>query len=297
MMSKMTEEFCGTFLVEEIESAIDVDAVIIGVPFENTIEFYTEGSVLAPKSIRKSSQFYSGQGLLEQSIHQFNVLDFGDIDQDLTYAEMQNQLSTRVKTIINKKAIPIILGGDHSIALGTTKGFAISNQKLDAIVWIDAHLDLMNEFPKGNKHSRATVLKRIIDQKLILPENVYFIGPHGHNLGWEEVEFVKQNKMKILSASDVKDDSKRNNFIEEILGKHKNLYVSLDIDVLDPAFAPGVSVPEPGGISTRELFEITTKLAKKIRCLEVVEVNPQLDVNNITSKTAANVIFKLFDAL
>ncbi|MHA1557467.1 MAG: agmatinase [Candidatus Heimdallarchaeota archaeon] len=293
----MTEEFCGTFLVEEIESAIDVDAVIIGVPFEDTIDFYTEGSSLAPTSIRKSSQFYSGQGLQEQSIHRFNVLDFGDIDQELPYEEMQNQLSTRVKTIINKNAIPVILGGDHSIALGTTKGFVNSNQKLDAIIWIDAHLDLMNEFPENNKNSRATVLKRIIEQKLIQPENVYFIGIRGHNLGWEEVEYTKQNKMKILSASEVKDDSKRNKFIEEILRKHKNLYISLDIDVLDPAFAPGVSVPEPGGITTRELFEITTKLAKGIRCFEVVEVNPQLDINSITSKTAANIIFKLFDAL
>lgn len=293
----MTEEFCGTFLVAEIESAIDVDAVIVGVPFEGTIEFYTEGSILAPKSIRKSSQFYSGQGLQEQSIHQFNVLDYGDIDQELTYEEMQNQLSTQVKNIIDKKAIPIILGGDHSIALGTTKGFVTSNQKLDAIIWMDSHLDLMNEFPEGNTHSRATVLRRIIDQKLIQPENVYFIGTHGHNLGWEEVEYANQNKMKILSASDVKDDLKRNKFIDEILRKHKNLYLSLDIDVLDPAFAPGVSVPEPGGITTRELFEITTKIAKRIRCLEVVEVNPQLDVNSITSKTVANVIFKLFDAL
>ncbi|MHA1155147.1 MAG: agmatinase [Candidatus Heimdallarchaeota archaeon] len=293
----MTEEFCGTFLVEEIESAIDVDAVIVGVPFEDTINFYTEGSNLAPTSIRKSSQFYSGQGLQEQSIHQFNVLDYGNIDQELSYEEMQNQLSTRVKTIINKNAIPVILGGDHSIALGTTKGFVTSNQKLDAIIWIDAHLDLMNEFPENNKNSRATVLKRIIEQKLIQPENVYFIGIRGHNLGWEEVEYAKQNKMKILSASEVNDDSKRNKFIEEILRKHKNLYVSLDIDVLDPAFAPGVSVPEPGGITTRELFEITMKLAKGIRCFEVVEVNPQLDINSITSKTAANVIFKLFDAL
>ncbi len=293
----MTEEFCGTFLVEEIESAIDVDAVIVGAPFEGDIDFYTKGSILAPKNIRKSSQFYSGQGLLKQSIHQFNVLDYGDIDLGLTYDGIQNQLSARVKTIINKNAIPIILGGDHSIALGTTKGFVSSNQKLDAIIWIDAHLDLMNEYPEGNLHSRATVLKRIIDQKLILPENVYFIGQHGHNFGWEEVMFARQNKMKILSASDVKDGLKRNKFIDEILEKHKNLYVSLDIDVLDPAFAPGVSVPEPGGLTTRELFEITAKLAKRIRCLEVVEVNPLLDVNDITSKTVANVIFSLFDAL
>jgi len=133
----MTEEFCGTFLVEEIESAIDVDAVIIGVPFEDTIDFYTEGSSLAPTSIRKSSQFYSGQGLQEQSIHRFNVLDFGDIDQELPYEEMQNQLSTRVKTIINKNAITVILGRDHSIALGTTKGFLKKKKKLDAIIWID----------------------------------------------------------------------------------------------------------------------------------------------------------------
>ena len=76
----------------------------------------------------------------------------------------------------------------------------------------------------------------------------------------------------------------------------KNIYVSLDIDVLDPAYAPGVSVPEPGGLSTRELFEIINQLAKNISCFELVEVNPKLDINDITSKVACKAIYELLDS-
>ena len=90
---------------------------------------------------------------------------------------------------------------------------------------------------------------------------------------------------------------KKKNFLDLITKNHENIYFSLDIDVLDPAFAPGVSVPEPGGITTRELIEVIKLLAKKIKCFELVEVNPQLDLNDITSKTACKILFELFDSI
>ncbi|MBK5113846.1 MAG: arginase family protein [Candidatus Heimdallarchaeota archaeon] len=292
----MSKSFYGTFPVKEIDSAIDLDAVIIGVPFEDNSKIYSKGASSAPKSIRKASSFFSGQSLSEQSIHQQNVLDLMNLDENLNYEEMQDKLSDSVQKILQKEALPIILGGDHSIALGTAKGIINSKTEIDSIVWLDAHLDLMNEYPEGEKFTRATVLRRILEIDFIEPKDVYFIGSRGHNLGLEEIECFKDQGMNVIEAKTFQNRNILLGSLSKIATEKKNIYVSLDIDVLDPAYAPGVSVPEPGGLSTRELFEIVNLFAKNTRCFELVEVNPQLDINEITSKVASKVIFELLDS-
>ncbi|MFW9924682.1 MAG: arginase family protein [Candidatus Thorarchaeota archaeon] len=290
----MVEAFYGTFLVDEVDSASKLDGAIIGAPFEDKCEFFEQGSDIAPEKIRENSAFFSGQGLSEQSIHKMNFVDFGNCCNENNQIE---NLARKVNLVLAKNALPIVLGGDHSIALGTAQGIKQSKIKFDGIVWLDAHFDLMDEYPEGEKFTRATVLRRIIDLGIINPSNCYFIGVRGHNLGWEEVEFCKNNNMNYLNAQDTADPQLRNKFLNNIISKHETLYVSLDIDVLDPAFAPGISVPEPGGITSRELFEIITSLAKKTKCFDVVEVNPLKDLNDITAKIACKSIFHLIDAL
>jgi agmatinase len=291
----MKKSFLGTFPIEELESALDVDAVIIGAPFEDGSKIYPKGTSLAPLTIRESSVFFSGQSFSRQSIHNKNVLDFGDIESKGNYEQVTDLISDKVAQILGKSAVPIIIGGDHSIAYGTAKGILKSEQKIDGIVWIDAHLDLMNKYPEDERYTRATVLRRIYELEHFEDKNHYFIGSRGHNLGIEEIDFVENKKMNVLEASRIDSYSTISMFINEI--KAKNLYVSLDIDVLDPAFAPGVSVPEPGGLSTRELFYIIEQLAPKTKCLEVVEVNPELDQNNATSLAACKIIFKFLDKM
>lgn len=290
----MKKPFYGTFLVEEIDSAMDLDGVIIGAPFEDEADFYDEGVKDAPAKIRENSHFFSGQGMTKESIHQKNFLDIGNIE---TVDNFYDKHSEIVQKALSKNAIPISIGGDHSVALSTAKGIAKAKKKIDGIIWFDAHLDLMNEFPEGANKTRATVLRRIIELEIIEPQNIYFIGVRGHNLGWEEVEFVNKNKMKYLSAFDLSDQKKTEGFIEGIISKCKNLYVSVDIDVLDPAFAPGVSVPEPGGITSRELFKLIKQIASKTICLDLVEYNPLKDFNDITAKTACKIIYHFIDSL
>jgi agmatinase len=292
----MSKPFYGTFPVKEIDSAIDLDAVIIGVPFEDNSKIYSKGASSAPKSIRKASSFFSGQSLSKQSIHQQNVLDLMNLNENLNYKEMQDKLSYSVQKILQKEALPIILGGDHSIALGTAKGIINSKMEIDGIVWLDAHLDLMNEYPEGEKFTRATILRRILELDFIEPKDVYFIGSRGHNLGLEEIDYFKDLGMNVIEAKTFQNRNILLGSLSKIATEKKNIYVSLDIDVLDPAYAPGVSVPEPGGLSTRELFEIVDLFAKNTRCFELVEVNPQLDINEITSKVASKVIFELLDS-
>jgi agmatinase len=290
--------FLGAFAVEEIDSAVDVDAIIVGVPFEDQVKMYPKGAAQAPTRIRKISQLFSGQGFQEKSIHFRNVLDFGDVEQLDSYQAMQNELAEKIQHILAKQAKPIILGGDHSIALGTAKGLKKVPQSIDGIVWIDAHLDLMHEYPETNNYSRATVLQRISELQLVSPSNISFIGCRGHNLGWEEVEkMTKKGSSNVLTAQEYLEHSKQTQFINNLLARYNNLYVSIDMDVLDPAFAPGVSVPEPGGLSSRELFRTINRLAPIISCLEIVEVNPTRDINNLTSMVACKIIFEYIDGL
>ena len=293
-MKYMSESFCGTFKVDEIASAVDADAIIIGAPFDDKIGIYEEGSALAPEAIRKASQFFAGQSLQKQCIHQLNVLDYGNIDKNLSFEKMKNALSDKVTEIISKKAKPIVIGGDHAIAIGTAKGLFDAKANIDAIVWVDAHLDIMNEYPEGKPNTRATVLRRIIDNRWIKPEQVYFIGSRGHNIGWEEVEYLKENNMNILDIKNFNEKKAYQEYLGEIL-KNKNIYLSVDLDALDPAFMPGLSVPEPGGLSTRELFDVVNILAPITKCLEIVELNPKFDVNDISAKVAAKIIFEFFD--
>jgi len=293
----MEEPFVGTFAVSEIESAIDVDAILLGVPFEDDLSLYPKGCVAAPQKIRANSNFFSGQGLTLESIHQRNFLDLGNLKVNgQSYDEIIINLKETVKQILAKKAKAVVLGGDHSIALGTAQAFLETyKSKQKKLVWIDAHLDLMDEYPEGRKKTRATVLKRILELELISPEEIYFIGCRGHNLGFEEIELLKELKMNALPASDFDELSLVTNFLKKVIKDDAPLYVSLDLDVLDPSFAPGVSVPEPGGLSARELFSIIRQLAKKINCLEIVELNPTRDFNDITSLLACKTLFHFAD--
>ncbi|MHA1743225.1 MAG: arginase family protein [Candidatus Heimdallarchaeota archaeon] len=294
----MDEPFLGTFAVSEIESAVDVDAILFGVPFEDNIPFYPTGCSSAPQQIRTVSNLFSGQGLTKENIHTRNFLDFGDIvTKSKTYDQIVESARNRVKQILDKKAIPLVMGGDHSIALGTAQGFLEKYPRKKKIVWIDAHLDLMDKYPSGQKKTRATVLRRILELELIQPEDVYFIGSRGHNLGMEEVDFLKKHTMQLLQPKDFENKETVNDFLKEILAEKAPLYVSLDLDVLDPSYAPGVSVPEPAGLTPRELFFILQKLANKISCFEVVELNPFRDFNNFTAMIVCKIIFSLAENL
>jgi len=291
----LSEPFNGTFGVEEIDTAVNLDAVIIGVPFEDNSKIYPKGASLAPNKIREISYFFSGQSFSEQNIHSLNVLDLGDLKITRKYDETMSSLAENVSKVLQKNALPIILGGDHSIALGTTKGIIKSQKKIDAVIWLDAHVDLMDAYPEKEKYSRATSCKRIFDLNFFNAENYYFIGCRGHNLGLEEVEMIKTNGMTTIEAQlfSSRDILKE---ISKIIDRHDSFYVSLDIDVLDPAYAPGVSVPEPGGLSSRELFSILQILANKTKCFEIVEINPNKDFNDLTSMVACKAIFELLDS-
>ncbi|MBI2449170.1 arginase family protein [Candidatus Pacearchaeota archaeon] len=196
----------------------------------------------------------------------------------------------KAKNILNENEKPIFIGGDHSISYPLMKAFSEKNKDPFLIVF-DAHPDLM---PAMKEPTHEEWLRKCIEDKLVSTENIILIGVR--NSDKEEIKFINENKIKTIDCNIILNDIEQTTFhIMELANKNKNpVYISIDIDVLDPAFAPGTSYHEPAGLTPRQLIYMLQrlKLLKNLKAIDIVEVNPKLD-NGQTSKLAAKIIAEL----
>ncbi len=184
----------------------------------------------------------------------------------------------------------IYLGGDHSISYHIFKKF-FKDKKNAGILIFDAHPDLYQHF---DKPMQTDWLYFLIKEKLVKPENIILVGIRNPDM--KEVQVIKDYKIKYFTCRQLFNNIE--DYCDAIMESAKNfsdLYISIDIDTLDPAFAPGTGYIEPAGFSTRELIYLLQriKLLKNVRKYDLVEVNPEKDINNITSKMAAKIIKEL----
>ncbi|MFW6013670.1 MAG: arginase family protein [Candidatus Nanoarchaeia archaeon] len=197
-----------------------------------------------------------------------------------------NSHSNIYEKIRNEKERFVLIGGDHSITYPSIKGFAKPNT---ALVVFDAHADLMDYTDQA---SHEDYLRKLIDEKLIAPENIILIGLR--NIHQIELDYLNETGIKYFTSKRIYLNGIENicDTVMSKLKKKDNFYVSIDIDVLDPAFAPGTNHIEPGGITTRELlyFIQRLKFLKKPFFGDVVEVDTSKDINNLTTRTAAKII-------
>lgn len=179
----------------------------------------------------------------------------------------------------------IVLGGDHSITYSSFKKFA-QNYPGAALIVFDAHPDLMHEFEIP---THENYLRMLISEKIAL--QVILIGARAWDT--EEVAFANDNNVKLFSVEEV--NTKRDDICDAIMALVKDapaVYASIDIDVVDPAFAPGTGYPEPGGMSSTDLLYFCRRLKclGNLKGIDIVEVNPQLDSQQVTAKLAAKVL-------
>jgi formiminoglutamase len=189
---------------------------------------------------------------------------------------------------LEKQQGDIFLGGDHSITYSLFKGFATGKSNVGLLIF-DAHPDC-SLYVKSISHE--DFVRKLVDEGVLKKENLIYVGLR--KFGKSEVEFLKGVKsfdMKdvFLNFNEVCDT------IMELCMGFKEFYLSLDIDVLDPAFAPGTGYLEPGGMSIRELlyFISRIKLLKNLKRIDLVEVNPDKDIKGITVKNAAKILSEL----
>jgi len=215
--------------------------------------------------------------------------EFDEVEVDNFNVELShNNIYKKILTVKDKS---IILGGDHSISYPCFKAFS-QNHKNAGIVVFDAHPDLMN---KAGVDSQEDWLRSLINEGIVDKKNVAIIGVR--NSDKIETDFAKENKLSVYYMKNI-FEHKIENICDAVMEKMKDwnaVYLSIDIDAVDCAFAPGTGYREPGGLTSRELIYFIQRLNKlnNIKMIDIVEVNPEVDVADLTSKLAAKLMMEL----
>lgn len=265
----------------------DAKIVVIGVPMDFTVSF-RPGARFGPKKIREASyglETYSVYA--NDSLEDKKYFDAGDVDIPFGNVKKSlNIIGDVTKGFLDDGKIPFFLGGEHLISYPIIKKVAEKYPDV-IVVHFDAHADLRNSY-LGEKLSHATVLRRISEH--VKDKHIYHFGIRS---GIKE-EFLYAKQHTHMYPIEVKAPFLR--VLPDL--KNRPLYVTLDIDVVDPAFAPGTGTPEPGGCSSQEILEIVSYFKElNIVGLDLVEVSPANDLSERTSILAAKILRELLIGL
>lgn len=246
-----------------------------------------DGSELAPDKILEQAKeiFMSENSILP--VFEVDKVDIIDSNIEKTN---ENIFKKALETF-EKSNCPVFLGGDHSITFPIVKAFAEKYSNAGIIVF-DAHLDAVNDFMPPSQEDLITGL---VNQKIIKSENIILIGTR--NWHQNEIDFVKKNNIRFFTMKDIINEGKEeiSDAIMSIARNFENLYISIDIDIIDPTFAPATGYIEPGGLTSREFLYFLHRLKnlKNIKGYDIVEVNPKKDINDMTSKLGAKILVEL----
>lgn len=260
---------------------------IIGVPFDSTSS-YGPGSRFGPTTVREASYSFEKYNITLKSNLDTVFYDFGNIN--VIYGNCKETikiLEDTISDLIEHNIKPITIGGEHSVSLAPIKALSKKYDIEDmTIIHLDAHMDIIDEY-QGEKCSHATIMKRVYDLK---PKEIIEIGIRSASL--EEKEFVDRVKnVTIFTANDTKE--KFENIKDKInrINEDEPIYLSIDMDVLDPLYAPEVGNPIPNGISPEIIENILKILANKnVIGFDLVEVATS-KLGDPTAVTGSKIIY------
>jgi len=263
--------------------------VVFGVPFDVTSTYRT-GARFGPSAIRQASlnietySFRAGIDIEDLALH-----DLGDLHASTSPKRTIDMLKLVVTDVLMAEKTPIAIGGEHTITLGIMKGLGDKARKT-AVVCFDAHLDLRKEF-MGLTLSHTTFMRRINEE--VKPAKIIEVGTRA--VCKEELAYAAGSGINFFSAQQVRKEG-REQIIQQLkkeLEQYENIYLTVDMDVLDPAFAPAVQNPEPEGLETQILLDIACALCdRRVVGFDVVEVAPIYD-QGISAVVAAKVVFQM----
>jgi arginase len=264
--------------VKPLSENPDYRIAILGVPFDEKSS-YLRGAAGGPDAVRAVStgKCYCGYTELGVNLEDDTVMvDLGDVDTSGDPDKSFALTEKAVAGILDKGAVPIVLGGDHSITYPVLKAFARRYKPLD-VLHFDAHPDLYDDL-YGDRLSHACPFARILEDGLA--SSIVQVGVRAITAG-HRAKALK-NGVRMVEMKDIQDPLH--------LRFANPVYISFDMDALDPAFAPGVSHHEPGGLSTRQAVQVIQALKGRIVGLDIVELNPSRDPAAITAAAAFKII-------
>jgi len=270
-------------LITSSDDGGDPVATVFGIPFDST-HSYKPGCRFGADAIRDSfNNIEVFHPELKIDLETANIEDLGNTRHTVVVSEMIDMVKKITTELVAKQKQLFILGGEHSITYGTYTSFP----KETGYVVFDAHYDLRDEFA-DTKLSHASYLRRIVEERG--SDNILHVGARAFVA--EELEFLQENNIKTITDKEIRD-GKGSQLLRDHVSSFDSIYSSFDLDVLDPAFAPGVGNPEAVGITSRELFDMISSFSDtKVTGVDIVELNPYHD-NGSTASLAAKIMSTL----
>ncbi len=294
--------FCnmGTFMrMTKVDSAKGLDFAIAGAPFD-TASSFRSGSRFGPNAIRNISAMMKPNNVILQVNIMENLKggDIGDFNVTPGYIHpTYDAIEAGVAGILEENAVPIILGGDHSITLAELRAVAKKYGPV-ALVHFDSHSDLCDEV-FGQKYNHGTPFRRAIEEGLIDPAHSVQIGMRGSLYDPNEHKMAADLGMLLIPAHKVREmgfEALIKTAMERV--GDKPVFLTFDIDFVDPAYAPGTGTPEVGGFTSYESLSLV-RAFKDMNFVgfDIVEVLPAYDSGEVTAYLAANIVFEYLSIL
>ena len=270
-----------TTFADASSSLEEAEYVILGVPFDRTTSF-RPGARFGPDSIRQHSWNFesydleTGLSLADLAIH-----DLGNTEEFGSAEDMANSLREEIRPLYAAGKVPIVLGGDHACSPPSVEAYPDSAPSL-GVLYLDAHMDFRSSY-LGDRRSHGCSSRRILEK--VGARNIVVLGVR--SVSEEEMEDNKQIGMSYITAHEIAREGIES-AVQRALNmlKTDRLYISLDIDAIDPAYAGGTGTPEPFGLTPRDVKYVFDQAAPRLAGLDIMEVSPHYDMGN-TSALAA----------
>jgi agmatinase len=266
------------------------DVVVAGIAYDGSA-VYRRGAAQAPQRIRRLSAAMPPVTEEGHRLTGLRVQDIGDLDPG---DDIESGWMTPMQRLaaVPPEAFLTVLGGDHCTAVSTLSAQVRRHPGL-FVLWVDAHPDLC-DFSRGGRWTCGCALRRALEASGIEPSRVVIAG--GRDFDPEELDFIAGNGMLLVSSAEIARDlpAAARKIASRLAGE--KVHVSFDIDVLDPAFAPGTEIPSAAGLSSRQALDLLRGATERSRLVgfDVVEVSPPFDNGDITVFAALKMIFEVW---
>jgi len=276
-----------------------IDFAVVGIPWDGATSYRT-GQRAGPDAIRKVSvtlrpyNFAQGVGIFEHCCG----VDYGDVSVVPGYIEdTYDKIEAELRPLVEAGVIPVVMGGDHSISLPELRAIAKTHGPV-ALIHFDSHTDTNDQY-FGRPYYHGSMFRRAVEENIVLRANSIQIGMRGSVYSKNAYDESTSLGFKVVTMSALREMGLQRliKIIKGRVGQNK-VFVTFDIDVVDPAFAPGTGTPEVGGFTSSEAVDLIRGLkGLDFAGFDVVEVLPDYDVAEITALLAANIIYEFLSLI
>jgi len=289
----------STFMrLPHITQPEELEVALIGVPFDGGTT-YRPGPRFGPRHVRAQSAIIRPWNpvLHVNPFAKHRTADFGDLSVNpLSIEDTFTGIERGIAPLLGAGVRCVCVGGDHSISLPLLRAVAKKHGPV-SLIQFDAHNDLWDEY-FGSKYSHGTPFRRAFEEGLLRDGNVLQVGLRGQVYGEDDFDFAREHRVRMVTAEEF--HKKGMAAVQSHLRAFRRmpLYITLDIDAVDPAYAPGTGTPQVGGLTSVQILELVRALrGLNIVGCDLVEVSPPYDTGEITSLLAANLLFELLCVL